>query len=117
MEYLTLLTYFFSRCHMCDYKTNKKNHLDRHIESHLKVNFPCKNTVVQSILTWVLDFVNRYCKIVILIKATPFACPICGFKSGRKDNLKQHIEKRHCSANTSIKQLEDMYPDMYKVPL
>ena len=22
---------------MCDYKTNKKNHLDRHIESHLKV--------------------------------------------------------------------------------
>ncbi|XP_023324506.1 zinc finger protein 37 [Eurytemora carolleeae] len=49
------------------------------------------------------------------LKATPFACPICGFKSGRKDNLKQHIEKRHCSANTSIKQLEDMYPDMYKM--
>jgi len=49
------------------------------------------------------------------LKSTPFACPICGFKSGRKDNLKQHIEKRHCSANTSIKQLEDMYPDMYKL--
>jgi len=49
------------------------------------------------------------------LKATPFACPICGFKSGRKDNLKQHIEKRHCSANTTIKQLEDMYPDMYKM--
>jgi len=49
------------------------------------------------------------------LKATPFSCPICGFKSGRKDNLKQHIEKRHCSANTTIKQLEDMYPEMYKM--
>ena len=29
---------FAFRCHMCDYKTNKKNHLDRHIESHLKVS-------------------------------------------------------------------------------
>eukprot|EP00090_Calanus_glacialis_P029222 TRINITY_DN4688_c0_g1_i1.p1 TRINITY_DN4688_c0_g1~~TRINITY_DN4688_c0_g1_i1.p1 ORF type:complete len:736 (-),score=154.11 TRINITY_DN4688_c0_g1_i1:308-2515(-) len=49
------------------------------------------------------------------LKSTPFACPICGFKSGRKDNLKQHVEKRHCSSNTSIKQLEDQYPDMYKL--
>ena len=49
------------------------------------------------------------------LKSTPFACPICRFKSGRKDNLKQHVEKRHCSSNTSIKQLEEQYPDMYKM--
>ena len=29
---------FSFKCHMCEYKTNKKNHLDRHIESHLKVS-------------------------------------------------------------------------------
>jgi len=49
------------------------------------------------------------------LKATPYICPICGFKSGRKDNLKQHVEKRHCNASTTIKQLEDLYPDMYKI--
>ena len=49
------------------------------------------------------------------LKSTPFACPICGFKSGRKDNLKQHVEKRHCTSNTTIKQLEEQYPDMYKL--
>ena len=49
------------------------------------------------------------------LKSTPFSCPICGFKSGRKDNLKQHVEKRHATVGTPIKQLEEMYPDMYKI--
>ena len=49
------------------------------------------------------------------LKITPFQCPVCGFKSGRKDNLKQHIEKRHCTSSLSIKQLEEVYPDMYKL--
>ena len=48
------------------------------------------------------------------LKTTPFLCPICGFKSGRKDNLKQHIEKRHCSSDINLGQLETMYPNMYK---
>ena len=47
------------------------------------------------------------------LKNTPFSCPICGFKSGRKDNLKQHIEKRHCSSDINLNQLEKMYPKMY----
>ena len=48
------------------------------------------------------------------LKNTPFSCPICGFKSGRKDNLKQHIEKRHCSSDINLYQLEKMYPQMYQ---
>ena len=48
------------------------------------------------------------------IKIHPFICPICAFKSSRKDNLKQHVEKRHCSGSTSIGQLEELYPDMYR---
>ena len=47
------------------------------------------------------------------LKATPFVCPICGFKSGRKDNLKQHVEKRHCGPERGIRDLELLYPDMY----
>lgn len=48
------------------------------------------------------------------LKNTPFSCPICGFKSGRKDNLKQHVEKRHCSSDISLSQLEKMHPNMYR---
>ena len=48
------------------------------------------------------------------LKNTPFSCPICGFKSGRKDNLKQHVEKRHCSSDISLHHLEKMYPNMYR---
>merc|ERR1719192_2551003 len=48
-------------------------------------------------------------------KSTPYRCPLCGFKSGRKDNLKQHVEKKHCSSSNSIKHLEELYPDMYKL--
>ena len=47
------------------------------------------------------------------LKATPFVCPICGFKSGRKDNLKQHVEKRHCGPERGIRELELLYPEMY----
>ena len=46
-------------------------------------------------------------------KSTPFVCPLCGFKCSRKDNLKQHVEKRHCSGSTTIKQIEHLYRDMY----
>merc|ERR550517_1166668 len=48
------------------------------------------------------------------LKTTPFSCPICGFKSGRKDNLKQHVEKRHCSSDINLYQLEKMYPNVYR---
>ena len=48
------------------------------------------------------------------LKNTPFSCPICGFKSGRKDNLKQHVEKRHCSSDINLDQLEKMYPKMFR---
>merc|ERR1712203_41256 len=48
------------------------------------------------------------------MKYTPFSCPICGFKSGRKDNLKQHVEKRHCSSDINLYQMEKMYPEMYR---
>ena len=48
------------------------------------------------------------------LKTTPFSCPVCGFKSGRKDNLKQHVEKRHCSSDIDLHQLEKMYPNMYR---
>ena len=48
------------------------------------------------------------------LQRTPFFCPICGFKSGRKDNLKQHVEKRHCSNDVNLQQLESLYPSMFK---
>ena len=48
------------------------------------------------------------------LQRTPFFCPICGFKSARKDNLKQHVEKRHCSNGVNLQQLESLYPSMFK---
>merc|ERR1712037_876451 len=33
---------------------------------------------------------------------------------GRKDNLKQHVEKRHCSSDINLDQLEKMYPKMFR---
>ena len=73
------------------------------------------DAVAKFLLGHLIELGYNFLRIKYVFQATPYSCPICGFKSGRKDNLKQHIEKRHCSANTTIKQLEDMYPDMYKV--
>merc|ERR1719458_2344558 len=43
-----------------------------------------------------------------------YSCQICGFKCGKKPNLKSHIKRRHCTDTLSIKELEEMYPEMYK---
>ena len=34
-------------------------------------------------------------------------------KSGRKDNLNQHVEKRHVTNETTITQMESIYPQVY----
>ena len=44
----------------------------------------------------------------------PYSCQICGFKCGKKPNLKSHIKRRHCTDTLTLKELDEMYPDMYK---
>ena len=88
------------KCSDCDYKTSKKNHLQRHIDSvHLKLKpFECDNCDLKFALKGQLQ---QHIDAVHL-KLKPFMCNECGFKATRNGTLQRHTKvctgKLNCSS-------------------
>merc|ERR1719222_223699 len=109
-------------CDQCDAEFSEQGNLKRHkLTKHDGIRYDCnqcearfydQNTLKKHQLTK-----HEGVKIDGEGNTRPtnsYSCQICGFKCGKKPNLKSHIKRRHCTDTLSIKELEEMYPEMYK---
>ena len=109
-------------CDQCDAEFSEQGNLKRHkLTKHDGIRYDCnqcearfydQNTLKKHQLTK-----HEGVKIDGDGNTRPtnsYSCQICGFKCGKKPNLKSHIKRRHCTDTLSIKELEEMYPEMYK---
>merc|ERR1719328_883839 len=109
-------------CDQCDAEFSEQGNLKRHkLTKHDGIRYDCnqcearfydQNTLKKHQLTK-----HEGVKIDGEGNTRPtnsYSCQICGFKCAKKPNLKSHIKRRHCTDTLSIKELEEMYPEMYK---
>ena len=109
-------------CDQCDAEFSEQGNLKRHkLTKHDGIRYDCnqcearfydQNTLKKHQLTK-----HEGVKIDGDGNTRPtnsYSCQICGFKCAKKPNLKSHIKRRHCTDTLSIKELEEMYPEMYK---
>ena len=78
-------------CKHCDYKTNNKDTLKKHIRQvHEKVKHDCTQCTYQSVfLATVRDHISR------IHENVKYDCQRCNFITGWKVSLKFHMKNKH----------------------
>ena len=88
------------KCDKCDFTTNHKGKLNRHLKTHLNIKerkkYPCKICDSEFFSSWRLkDHYTNFHTDTLKVENAHVKCEKCDYETNTRDKLVKHIKRAH----------------------